>query len=545
MTQRRNLVLLAIFVGLLSAGCKGCNQNVGETDFFDPGGFGEYAFDGEPDIDGPDRLLFGDLEVGETGRVTAEIRNVGRETLKISDWSISDGFELSFTSSLEAPDELRAGDSAIIGVSFTSSDDEEHRGTLTISSNDPDEPQFVIHLFVNAKFPCLETLPDDVVDFGEVDPDDRLDRTVVIRNCSPNAETTFDLVGISGDPEFSFTREPQFDRMTLDVGESVEVVIGFQPTRSGTYAGTLDIISDDEFRPEHSVDLRGIGAEGRCPTAQIDGNSDLGQGGFVANPNATFQTIPLDRITMKDRSTAYDGKFLNMWEWTLITKPADSAAVLSKPAGAMEQELFLDLSGTYVVEMHVWDNEEVQNCAPARVTLHAVADEDIHIQLVWDTPNDPNQNDSSGSDVDLHLLHPNAGGVWNHKPYDCFWQNLMPDWGSPRPPGVDSFDCQQDPDRLGCHDDPSLDIDDVDGWGPENINLNNPEPNTSYQVGVHYFSDHGYGVSYATVRIFVGGVMRAEYRRQRMVDQEFWHVADIAWPSGTISARGRVTPSFP
>lgn len=544
MTNRRVFLFLAVF-GLLLAGCKGCSQTPEETDFFDPTGFGEYVFDGEPDIEGPERLLFGDLEVGETGRVTAEIHNVGRETLKINDWSISDGFELSFTSGLTAPDEIRAGESVVIGISFLSQDDEEHRGTLTIDSNDPDESEFVIDLFVNAKFPCLETLPDDAVDFGEVDPDERVDRTIVIRNCSPNAPTTFELLGIRGDDEFSFTRDPGFDTMTLEVGESVEVVVGFQPERAGAYTATLQMQSDDEFRPEHTLELRGRGAEGQCPTASFEGGSDLGLGDFIARPSTTFESIPLDRINMQDDSTAYDGKFVEKWEWTLISKPTDSSSTLSNSPESMEQELFLDLAGTYVIEMNVWDNEGVRNCAPARVTIHAIADEDIHIQLVWDTPNDPNQNDSSGSDVDLHLLHPNASGVWNDNPWDCFWQNLIPDWATPRPANVDSFDCERDPDRPGCHDDPSLDIDDVDGWGPENINLNNPEPNTTYDVGIHYFSDHGYSVSYATVRIFIGGVMRAEYRRQRLLDQEFWHVATVTWPSGSISPKGQVYPSFP
>lgn len=550
MTQRRvsallRLVLVVAFLGTFGSACKGCNPDTSATNFFEPSTFGEYDFDGEPDIEGPDRLLFGDITAGETGRVTAEIHNVGRETLKINDWSISDGFVLSFADSLEAPDEIRPGGSVVIGIAFASSDDEEHRGTLTIDSNDPDEPQFDIDLFVNAKFPCLETIPDDAVDFGEVDPDERIDRTVVIRNCSPNAPTTFQMTGLHGDPEFSFTRDPGFDTMTLDVGESVEVVVGFEPTAAGAFSATLDFTSDDEFRPEHALQLRGRGAEGQCPTAVINGTSDLGQGGFLANPSATFETIPLDRLMLDDASEAFDGKFINKWEWSLIAKPTDSAASYVNPASSMEQEIFLDLAGTYVLELQVWDNEGVQSCNTARVTVHAVADEDIHLQLVWDTPNDPNQNDSAGSDVDLHLLHPNAGNVWNDNPWDCFWQNLIPDWGTPRPAGVDSFDCERDATRPGCQDDPSLDIDDVDGWGPENINLNNPEVNKTYQVGVHYFSDHQYSVSFATVRIFIGGVMRAEYRRQRLVDQEFWHVADIAWPSGSITPKGQVYPTFP
>jgi hypothetical protein len=539
----RAVFVVALFA-LLTSGCPGCNEPVGESDFFEPGAFGEYEFDGEPDIEAPERILMGDVPIGETATQTAEIKNVGRESLKISEWILSnDEFVLRFTDRLNPPDELAPGESVMIAIEFTAPDDEEHRGTLTIQSNDPDEGEWDIDLFANAKFPCLETVPDDVVNFGEVESDESVDRIVEIRNCSPNAATTFTMQGLTGDPAFSFAEEPDFETLTLEVGESVSVVINFAPPVPGEYTGTLDFTSDDEFRPEHSLELRGVGAEGQCPTPVIiASNPDRGE--EIAQPTNTFEVLPLDTMRLSaDDSTAYDGKRIERYEWTLVSKPQDSAAAFANAPANRRNELYLDLAGDYVVELEVWDDEGVKSCAPARMTLRAIADEDIHIQLVWDTPNDPNQNDSSGSDVDVHLLHP--FGQWNRTPWDCFWQNLIPDWGESRPSGVDSLDCEQDPDRPGCHDDPSLDIDDVDGWGPENINLNNPEPDTRYAVGVHYFSDHGYSVSFATIRIFIGGVLRAEYSRQRLIDQEFWYVADIDWPSGTINPHGQVFETFP
>lgn len=540
----RVVVAVALFA-LVASGCPGCNEPIGDSDFFDPGEFGEYEFDGEPDIEAPDRVLMGEVPIGETATQTAEVKNVGRETLKISEWKLdNDEFVLRFGNQLNPPDELEPGESVLIGIDFTAADDDEHRGTLTIQSNDPDEAKFDIDLFANAKFPCLETVPDDVVNFGEVESDERLERIVEIRNCSANARTTFTLLGITGDEDaFSFAREPEFQTRTLEIGESVSVVIAFEPPSPGRYTGALEIESDDEFRPEHSLELRGVGAEGQCPTPVIiAANPERGEA--EARPTNTFEVLPLDTMRLSgEQSVAYDDKFIDRWEWSLISKPQDSAAEFSNTNTNPQNELYLDLAGDYVVELEVWDNEGVKSCAAARMTLRAIADEDIHIQLVWDTPNDPNQNDSSGSDVDVHLLHP--FGQWNRTPWDCFWQNLIPDWGQSRPAGTDSLDCEQDPARQGCQDDPSLDIDDVDGWGPENINLNNPEPDTRYAVGVHYFSDHGYSMSFATIRIFIGGVMRAEYRRQRLVDQEFWYVADIDWPSATISPNGQVFDSFP
>jgi hypothetical protein len=180
-----------------------------------------------------------------------------------------------------------------------------------------------------------------------------------------------------------------------------------------------------------------------------------------------------------------------------------------------------------MVELDVVDSRGIRSCQPARMAITSIPDEDIHVQLVWDTPNDNNQLDGVGSDVDVHLLHPS--GRWNERPFDCFWQNLEPDWGVEGRPG----------------DNPSLDIDDVDGWGPENINYDNPTNGLRYSVGVHYFSDHGYGSSYVTLRIYLGGVLDTELRRKRMSDQQFWHALDIEWPERQVVQVDRTYNAIP
>ena len=137
--------------------------------------------------------------------------------------------------------------------------------------------------------------------------------------------------------------------------------------------------------------------------------------------------------------------------------------------------------GEYVIELRVTDsfNESSDVCPEpvARLRIISEPQEDIHLQLVWNTPLDPDQRDLQGADVDLHFLHP-AGTRWFgglQGKYDCYFENTSPDWGI----------------EFNQEDDPSLDIDDTNGAGPENINLNNPQ-NTDeiggpYRVGVHYY----------------------------------------------------------
>jgi hypothetical protein len=149
---------------------------------------------------------------------------------------------------------------------------------------------------------------------------------------------------------------------------------------------------------------------------------------------------------------------------------------------------------------------------------------------VWDTPGDDDQTDVSGSDVDLHFLHP-RGNDWFRAgggDYDCYFANPTPDWG-----------------LAGRNEDnPSLDIDDTNGAGPENINLDQPENTQAlggpYRVGIHYYrADAGafagvntFGFSDVTVRIYLGGVLTHEVTRAMNDTNDFWEVAGIIWTDG-------------
>ncbi len=534
MISKRYLLFLLLFV----VACGECSDPVGESNIFEPLEFGEYEFDGRPDLAAPDRLLFGDLEVGRTGVQSAIIENRGNEILKFSDWSISRGFEMRFLGIDGELTELRVGERAELIVTHTSFSNDRFEGSLVIRSNDPDSPTWNIELFVNTRFPCLEVLPNDILDFGEVEIENFSRRPIIVRNCSQRAITTFSVDPVRGNQTFSVPDHLEFQNIDLNPQESIQIFVDFRPSEAGSFAAEVDFRSNDEFEPLKKIVLRGTAAPGRCPEAVIVA-SHSDRNTVIADPNGTFSGLPLDTVRFNvDGSRAFDGREIVRYSWSISARPIDSSAQLSE-LDAKSNALFLDLAGEYTVELEVWDSDGIRSCQPARMQIRAISDEDIHIQLVWDTPNDPNQLDVNGSDIDLHLLNPR--GSWNERPYDCFWQNLNPDWGTRRP-GNSDF-CAT-PNSSGCHDDPSLDIDDVDGWGPENINMNNPTA-MKYGVGVHYFSDHGYGVSRATVRIFINGLLEREFLRQSMSDEEFWYVGDVDWPSGIITARGGIFSGFP
>src|SRR5690606_12334778 len=155
-------------------------------------------------------------------------------------------------------------------------------------------------------------------------------------------------------------------------------------------------------------------------------------------------------------------------------------------------------------------------------------DRAILVELTWTTPGDPDETDTgegTGSDLDLHFAHHNAVGPdldgdgfpdpWLDQDWDVFWFNPNPNWGSLNP-AVD--------------DNPSLDRDDTDGGGPENISIGIPEDGVSYTIGVHHWNDWGFGPADATVRVFHYADLVYEVTRPAMNPRDMWCVGFIHWP---------------
>ena len=119
----------------------------------------------------------------------------------------------------------------------------------------------------------------------------------------------------------------------------------------------------------------------------------------------------------------------------------------------------------------------------------------------------------------LHLLR--AGGDRWRTNEDCYYVNCIgrgPDWGGP-----------------GAEDNPRLDIDNTSGFGPENINIEEPEPGV-YRIGVYAYRGTARG---ATVRVHCGGSTTEpqEIFGPRRIDgtgstHDFWRVADVRIEAG-------------
>ncbi|MFW5966332.1 MAG: choice-of-anchor D domain-containing protein [Persicimonas sp.] len=512
---------------LMAAGI-GCGQHdETSTELDDPRAWGDYEYDGEPEIDAPERVAFNNVPDGTTERREVEVTNVGGHMLELDEWSIDGPFEMEFLHQEgKAPEALRPDESARLRISYSSDgSDEAIEGALTIESNDPDAPVTTVELAANVDFPCMELRPEDELDFGTVPRDEPSRERVRVTNCAEESELEVDVDEIEGDDAFSLADDVEDTAFTLEAGESREVSVSFNPEDPERYSAELPISSNAEEDPDRTIDLLGEGAPYECPKPVIRA-SHPDRGEEIADPQGHLETVPLDEIAL-DASLSEDpeGEGIASYEWELVEQPEDSNVGLENTDGE-QNELWMQLAGTYEVELQVESELGVRGCDPARLTIEAIAESDVHVQLVWSTPSDSDETDDDGTDLDIHLLHPN--GDWDAAPWDCHWKNQNPDWGVE---GDES-------------DDPSLDIDDTNGAGPENINLDNPE-DVEYEVGVHYFNDHGFGESYATVRVYLGGVLVHEAADHPMTDREFWHAATIDWEAQEVEGHDDVYSDFP
>lgn len=173
-----------------------------------------------------------------------------------------------------------------------------------------------------------------------------------------------------------------------------------------------------------------------------------------------------------------DGSIVE-YRWSLVSAPAGSAALM--PTGGSDRLNFSsDVAGDYIGELIVVDDDGLES-EPCDATLTATAGDGLWIEMFWTY---------GGDDMDLHLI--NGGGSLTSN-LDCYYANCTRgglNWGS-----------------AGPDDNPKLDLDDIMGTGPENINIDSPA-NGSYTVYVQDYPGSVYsGRNDVTVNVYVGGVL--------------------------------------
>ncbi|RJO66465.1 MAG: hypothetical protein C4523_12325 [Myxococcales bacterium] len=456
----------------------------------------------------PNRADFGSVPIGDSNMIELEMCNSGGADLSVTSLQFTTGTSPEFFKFHdELPLIIPPGYAAPVYLIYVPVNTTPDEGELLVLSDDPNASAVHVPLISAIKpTPLIEAVPSILQFAGQAG--DITTKVLKITNIGLASTTVSPLV-IQGGASSPYR--------VMEVVKNAESPSGGPwNLEKGAFLTATVRLTMGEQEVDDVLIIPWVTDTGMEETRVTLTTSDQA---ICAQPEAgPDQTVrPLDTVYLDgSMSTDANGAILAYkWEWE--TKPNEAFRAIIKDSrgnsiqGIWTEEahpnFYAELAGTYVVKLTLKDADE--GCTELNedtVTIIAVPDETIHIQLMWS---------QSGNDHDLHLIRP--GGHHSRdcsaNDTDCCWQNCdtkhdaaipCPPRGCPGPP--DAPDWGQTGNR---EDDATLDIDDIPGRGPENINLSLPELG-DYLVTVENYS--GDGQPAVTVRIWLFGVLMATIR---------------------------------
>ncbi len=210
-----------------------------------------------PDIEFPTLIRFGFVEVGQSSTQQVLLYNRGGDPLTIQN-AVKSGlgpFTLAFIPSEEPPNVIEKDEAFAIDVTYTPTDTDVDRGTITVTSDDPNEPSIEIALNGNDPTACITVTPR-VGDFGEIAPNQKSTKDLTIFNCSSTLDLNISSIELSDDGGGIFALEnPPAAPLTLD-GFDTQVITVAANLPEGERIGELTISSNDTSQPDLKVELR-------------------------------------------------------------------------------------------------------------------------------------------------------------------------------------------------------------------------------------------------------------------------------------------------
>lgn len=544
----------------------------------------------------PESIDFGTVPIAaDSSPVALTVSNLGDGDLTISALTVAKDAPKYFTV-LDATDpgavktydgnpvayplqwSIAPGSSRTLSVLYHGVDGTGHEAQLVFASDDIQHKDANVPVRGNQNIACIKVIPEKLVQWGAVLVGSKATQKVTLKNCGTQELQLSDLL-ISDDKDGAFA----LDNATIKVGEIQVDPKAIPPVKQNQLATVLldctppaitDTknpfkakfqFTDNTLVPHKTLDLECIGATTACATPKIE----CEEGESVA-PQSQIHLSGTSSLVAPGKTLTYKWKVLKQPNGTAAYAffPSDSAAkvqfgVLTKDALGVEH-VQLNVVGEYDFQLTVKDSDGKEGCGPIQFTELVVPDNGLHVELLWDTPGDTNKSDTgpdAGADLDLHFAHPDAekanictdplklcgskpcacqydldndgaADPWFNDPFDCYWFNSKPYWGNSQAP----------------EDDPVLALDDTDGWGPENLNMQTPE-SVLYRVGVHSWDAHGYGDSTATVNFYIDGQTVGTFT-QLLHECDMWWVKRVDYAQKTLvdfpnsTANGKVTPAY-
>jgi hypothetical protein len=201
----------------------------------------------------PTTLDFGTVKTDASKALGVLITNTGDRVLNITDMAVDGSIHYSFEGSTTAT--LNKDDTTTVFVRFHPKTAGTLTGTLTVTSNDPDNGSLVVNLTgIGQSLSPNISVWLDTLKFGDVIAGNSSDLGFRVSNTGDTALTVSNVVATG--TGFSYSGDTGF---TVNINDSSEVTVRFAPVTTGDFTGTLTITSNDPDTPTKTVQLSGKG----------------------------------------------------------------------------------------------------------------------------------------------------------------------------------------------------------------------------------------------------------------------------------------------
>lgn len=165
------------------------------------------ALNAYADVEAPKFVRFGEVPAGESVTKRIAVVNRGIDPLTISDAVLggtSQEFSITFEENASPPTVVETNGDFLIDVQYGPVDLGTDRGTITLTTDDPDDPTWEIALTGNDPTPCIDVAPDPV-DFGELAAGTAGMQQVTLLNCSRTLGLEVTSIALADDGGGTFT----------------------------------------------------------------------------------------------------------------------------------------------------------------------------------------------------------------------------------------------------------------------------------------------------------------------------------------------------
>ena len=543
---------------------------IGDPDYIDKPLVLELASaEGAPRLKCPtDVVEFGILKKGQSACRLLKCANTGSAPLRIEKAELLSStdppLEVTFATAsvtlqadYEGKPDVEVAEGSALSFNFCLKDlpdDGKIGASFRITSNDLEEPTKKILVQANATGPCYTVQPT-ALDWLEVAVGVSVPKEVKLQSCGTE-KVTINEIKLIGASVADF----KLDFATSSFPSS-------QHVSGPTAADPLEIVPGGNT-PFFRVRCQPAQMSDKPVTAAVQLTNADGEIKQIAlscqpkqqaNPEACFKiyvagdelqagktVIPQTGLTLKcDCSEAPDGGAVSA-SWAPPSQPGGFKGVFVPSPKACPVGFTPNVAGEYEFCLTVMDSSGNVS-APYCRKLKVVPDNKIHVELTWTQAGDKDPDDDKGSDLDLHLAHPFAPQVLSKNPltgklaaqsdhdgdgqpdpwfaqcYDCFWLTCPavnpPNW----------------PIAGNTKDDPHVDLDDLDGWGPDNISMEFPQTNDGYWIGVYAWDDGAMGPSVPTVTVYRDGVVLKKIVGPKLDESDMWCVGRVKWDPQSAS----------